>query len=429
MHQKNIDRHQKAVRAYLERRQLYPFRVVEGPPRDLGAVVVIPCFNEPDVCAPLDSLRACRSPGCNVEILVVINAPQHADPAVLEANQASLEAVRAWCGQPLPAWLTCHTLEYHDLPPRHAGVGLARKLGMDEGAARLAQAGRPGGLLISLDADCRVDPGYLDVLLSHFRRYPACPGVSVYFEHPLDLHGGDPVHRAVAEYELHLRFYVAGMRHAGFPYAFHTVGSAMACRAIDYARLGGMNRRKGGEDFYFIQKLAACGNYRSLTATTVYPGVRLSARVPFGTGPAVARNLRAGRGQQTYAVEIFEDLAGFCATAPELFEASRGTLGGRYAPALRAYLEQAGFDRALCEIRANVAGTDAFRMRLFRWFNAFRFFRFAQFASRNFYPRMPVVDASFDLMRSISPGASAPVPRELSPLLRWYRLNDRRGAC
>jgi hypothetical protein len=46
-----------------------------------------------------------------------------------------------------------------------------------------------------------------------------------------------------------------------FSYAYHTVGSAMAVKAYQYVKVGGMNRRQAGEDFYFIQKLVHSGNF------------------------------------------------------------------------------------------------------------------------------------------------------------------------
>ncbi len=428
MNQQIVNRNRNTIRAYLERRQLYPFQLRDVASEDLGAVVVIPCFDEPDICGTLDSLKDCRFPGCSVAILVVVNASEHAPAEALAANRASIRAIRDWCGRRRPAWLSCHVIEHQSMPERHAGVGLARKLGLDEGAGCLASNADGDGVLISLDADCRVDAAYLETLVAHFREHPECPGVSIDFEHPVDLEGDDPVHLAVAEYELHLRYYVAGLRYAGFPYAFHTVGSAMACRAVAYARQGGMNRRQGGEDFYFIQKLVASGGYRSVTATTVYPGVRRSSRVPFGTGPAVARALAGGGGQLTYAPEIFADLAVFCAGVPDLQSGSRPVTGRQYSPALEAYLDGTDFQQAIREIRNNVASPAAFHKRLFRWFNAFRFLKFAQFASGSFYPKPPVVDAAYRLMQQICVTGSGAVPAagsNMPALLRWYRSGER----
>ena len=105
-------------------------------------------------------------------------------------------------------------------------------------------------------------------------------------------------YHAIALYELHLRYYLHSVRSTGYPHAFHTVGSAFAVRADIYCQEGGMNRRQGGEDFYFIQKVAQRGSWSECNETCVYPSPRPSDRVPFGTGPAVARLIdRSGIGK------------------------------------------------------------------------------------------------------------------------------------
>ena len=77
--------------------------------------------------------------------------------------------------------------------------------------------------------------------------------------------------RKIAAYELHLRYYTHGLRFSNLPYSFQTVGSAMAVRCSAYQKQGGMNKRKAGEDFYFIQKIIALGGYSELNSTTVFP--------------------------------------------------------------------------------------------------------------------------------------------------------------
>jgi len=407
-----------AVERYLDRRQFYPFGVAAEPSPALGLVVVIPCFDEPDIGSVLESLAACDAPGCDVEILVVVNAPASATAATLVRNDAAAHCVREQAAGGMPDWLRGHVIEHNALPDAQAGVGLARKIGMDEAVARIVTASDHNGVIACLDADCSVAPNYLARLHQEFVEHPECPGVSIYFEHPGLFDADDPLHRAMIDYELHLRYYVAGQRQAGFPYAFHTVGSALACSTAAYVAQGGMNLRQGGEDFYFAQKLIAAGGYRTLNATTVYPGVRESARVPFGTGPALRRALDTGVGLETFAPQTFRDLARFCAALAEATPATLPTLVAGLPPVLRQFLDEQKFSERLVEIRANVASAASFRRRVGRWFNAFRFLKFAQFASRNAYPKVPVAVAAHEL-------AGFDAPRAAPDLLRWYRRQDR----
>jgi hypothetical protein len=192
----------------------------------------------------------------------------------------------------------------------------------------------------------------------HFEKNPRSPGCSIYFEHPLDGPLDVKVYEAIAAYELHLRYYVHGLRYAGFPHAHHTIGSCMAVRADVYKQQGGMNKRKAGEDFYFLQKIFPLGAFTELTDTTVNPSPRGSDRVPFGTGKAVQAHL-AGNKISTYPLEAFLDLKmlfdGLPATdrdEPLL----RSDLGDGLPESLRTFLPFTEIETFTCTLRAMANG-------------------------------------------------------------------------
>jgi len=414
----SIAKRRSMIERYLERRQFYPFGVTAEASPELGLIVVIPCFDEPDIDTVLESLADCEPPGCDVEVLVVVNAPEDAGTGVLARNAAVMSRIRDRPAGACSNGIQLHAIEYNALPAAQAGVGLARKLGMDEAVARIATTRDSAGIIACLDADCSVAPNYLVQLHEAFAAHPGCLGMSIYFEHPVVFDSDDPVHRAMIDYELHLRYYVAGQRLAGFPYAFHTVGSALACPAAAYVAQGGMNLRQGGEDFYFAQKLIAAGEYRVLNGTAVYPGVRLSARVPFGTGPAIRRTLDTGVAFETFAPQTFRDLGIFCTALAVAVPGTASEFAAGLPPTLRQFLNSQGFDQRLDEIAANVASDMSYRRRILRWFNAFRFLKYSQYASRGAYPKVPVAIAARELA---GPGA----PRDAADLLRYYRRRDR----
>ena len=346
------------VTNYFQRFGFSERQIDEPPPEDLGIVVVVPCFDEPDLIGALESLRACERPKFAVEVIAVVNSSADASKEAKARNRASAEIALSYA----------HVIHVSDLPPKHAGVGLARKIGMDEALRRFADVGRLwNGVILNFDADCRCDANYLGAIEAQFATHPRTRGCSIYFEHPpgpADL------------YELHLRYYVQGLRYAGHPYAFHTIGSCMAVRAQVYMEQGGMNKRKAGEDFYFLQKVIALGNYTDLLTTRVIPSARESDRVPFGTGKAVGEQLR-GKPALTYPFEAFEDLKAFF----EDIENPRDQV--------HKFLEPLGFEQKLREIRDNTAGADAFRNRFFRWFNGFAAMKYIHFARDRFYgPRV-----------------------------------------
>jgi hypothetical protein len=241
------------------------------------------------------------------------------------------------------------------------------------------------------------------------------------------------VYAAIINYELHQRYYLEAVRYTGYPYAYHTVGSAFAVRAAAYCRQGGMSKRQAGEDFYFIQKVAMQGNFSECHSTTVHPSARPSDRVPFGTGPAVARQLAEPDAPYlTYAPELFRHLRTFYALIPDFFacgpslrnaqggssshssDPSSGSLSSRRAeqhtgpvfrevfgslPALlQRYLEETGFLQELTEIHRNVASEAAFRQRFYRKFNMFRILKYLHYAGEQGVEKVEVGVAAREML-------------------------------
>src|SRR5690606_7285065 len=104
----------------------------------------------------------------------------------------------------------------------------------------------------------------------------------------------EPVTRATELYEASLRYHVLGLAHAGSPYAYHSIGSTLAVQARAYALVRGVPKRSAGEDFYLLDKLAKVAPLLRARGEPVRIRARFSTRVPFGTGPAVARIAATG---------------------------------------------------------------------------------------------------------------------------------------
>ncbi len=413
---------------YSQRHDAAPPLLEELPSSSLFQVVVIPAMGEepPLVASVLESLASAERPMRDVEVLVVINASQDAPAVWHERNRQLydhlLQHRRRW-ERP---WLRVHPLLLEPFAPREAGVGRARKTGMDEAARRLAQ--RDDGLIVSLDADTLVAPGYFTALERCFLAHPRLDGVSLHFEHPLE--GSDfpiEVYRAVAQYELHLRYFVQALRWCGHPHAVHTVGSAFAVRAAAYLRLGGMNRRQGGEDFYFIQKVVQAGRYRSLAGTTVYPSPRPARRVPFGTGPVIARLAGSGEEMFTYRWEAFRPLRLLFEALPALYRAQEtaARLYDSLPLPLQQTLPREVFLSRIREIRNNVAGEESFKKRFFRWFNVLHVIRYLNREHEEGKERSPVTR---EAARLLAARGVDEVPEEVIPLLEVYRKMDKEEA-
>ncbi len=252
----------------------------------LPGAIVIPALAETESIPRLiESLTADHTLAeSGLAVIFVVNNRLDASTAEKEDNLATLKLLASLQSKlSFPLGLVDAASKGLELPLKDGGVGLARKLGHDL-LLPLLDFSTADPLIVSLDADTVVEPGYAGAILDHFRRTSA-GGAVIPFRHlPAK---GEKESRAIERYELFLRCYVAGLSYAGSPYAFHTVGSAMACRASAYLKCGGMNRRRAGEDFYFLQALAKTSGVAQVNGTSVYPSPRRSNRVPFGTGRAV----------------------------------------------------------------------------------------------------------------------------------------------
>lgn len=426
------------VEAYFRRYGQFPELVTARPNGDLELVVVIPSHDEPDLMGTLESLRACWVPDAGVEVIVVINGSAGAAQSIKERNRRAYHRGVCWAAALPVGRVAYHFVLLEDFPDRHAGVGLARKAGMDEAVRRFSRAGRyEAGVIVGLDADCRCDPDYFTALVAHFREDSGTPGCSIYFEHPVGSTGRWRRERAIAGYELHLRYYVRALAFCGFPFAHHTVGSAMAVRVPAYVRQGGMNRRKAGEDFYFLQKIMALGEFTDLTATRVLPSPRDSHRVPFGTGRAMGV-LSIGETSEwtTYTLESWLDLRQWLSQVPVAFQVRSWRHPSLQLPeSIRAFLPASMAEEALQRILANTASETSFYRQFFQWLNGFRVLKFLHFARDRGHSPSPVTREAIRLLRAAGVGRGEPsdFPEEIGrasvpePLLEFYRRWERFG--
>jgi len=413
--------------AYIEKRILFPQLVKEAADDLTGIIVVIPSYNEPGIVNVLDSLALCTEPKCGTEVIIVINSPAGSSEDARKNNRTSLENIESWKSLNENCFFRLFALHIEDPDISGWGVGLARKTGMDEAVRRFESISNSDGLIVNLDADCCVETNYFTAIFEAFSGRKHRNSCSIYFEHPLsgnDFHSD--VYRSITLYELHLRYYYQGLAFSGFPYVFHTVGSAIAVRAGAYVKAGGMNRRQAGEDFYFIQKLVPLGGYFNLNTTVVYPSPRLSLRVPFGTGAMMTKMSESSSPQlETYSLAAFRDLRSLFTSAGKIYCLSQPDLNIFYnslPESIRLFISAPEWSEKLTEIKNNTAGEDSFRKRFFEWFNMFSIVKFMNQAHRDYYRKEPVEQCAFSLLKEMGINAGAEDPAEL---LQSYRSMEK----
>ena len=306
-----------------------------------------------------------------------------------------------------------------ELPEKTGGVGLARKIGLDRALGMLSPQGEGKGLLFSLDADTLVERDYLSSVRSFFRKRSPGAGV-IHFRHSRS--GDEEEKRAIVCYEIFLRYYVLGLKSARSPYAFHTIGSTMVFTPDAYVAVRGMNRRKGGEDFYFLNKLAKVTAIGDIGSTTVYPSPRRSGRVPFGTGRSMLRFLEEERNEYVlYHPRVFSLLNSWLRVVYENPGENERTLlamAGEIHPAVRTFLEEKGFPAAWGKIRQNAKGDRQLLQQFHGWFDGFKTFKLIRFLSGEACPPAFMFKALESLFREFEapfpffPGDSSIPPLE-----------------
>ena len=387
--------------SYFKKQALYPALITTAPESHLNICIVIPCYNESNIEATIQSIIDCTHIMQGTEIIVVINASERDSDQVKIQNKKTYRALLAMKEATDNYYLKTYPILLNDLRHKKSGVGAARKTGMDEAALRLSLVNNLNGLIVCLDADSMVQENYLETLKFYFQNHIDCPAASVHFEHPIE---GDQysnaIYESITKYELHLRYYIEAKKWTGLPYAFQTVGSSMVVRANAYMKEGGMNNRRAGEDFYFLHKYTLDKNFGEISGTTVIPSPRQSDRVPFGTGKAVQEILDNDLIYDTYNPKSFLGLREVIRNLPSIY-LDEDDWRVKLEPGFIEYYNSLDGDEKLQEIRENTANYQAFKKRFFSWFGAFRCMKYLHHMRDNHYVNVPVKEAANWLLKNL----------------------------
>ena len=368
------------VDKYFGRFLVSELEIIEPPKENLSLIVVVPVFNEPDVSSTLVSLFFNQDKyHFQVEVILIVNNATNSTDAVKKVNKNTYVFLKEFASLNNSSQISLYPFYVDNLNPKHAGVGWARKIGMDLALKRFRNLNY-NGLIVSLDADATVSSNYLNEINAFFIK-SNCSAVSIHFEHPLKGEGYSESHyHYIKLYELHLRYYKNALAFAGFPYAYHTVGSSFALTAAAYARQGGMNRRKAGEDFYFINKLIKGEIFGEIMDAKVIPSPRISDRVPFGTGRALLEAFDGVKNLElTYDFSIFKCLKKWID-----FVSIQNFEYDLFPEKIKKYIAKSEWDNNHLEMFKNSASHESYLKRFFTKYDAFWVLKFIHYSRDNF---------------------------------------------
>ena len=384
---------------YIERNVVYPEFINSEVSPLVSMSVMIPCLNEPEIFRTLESLWSCEPVRSYCEVIVVVNESENSSQEVKDFNQQNYLKLFDWKRENDRENLILHPIYVRSVNAKHAGAGMARKIGMDEVVRRFNALNRPEGVIISLDADCLVSSNYLREIESVFNGSKSCFATTLNFKHRVEEMTDTKQKLGIQLYEDYLHYYKKALDFAGFPDSIYTIGSAFAVRADAYVKQGGMNRRQAGEDFYFLNKLTKLGKITEINNAFVYPSARVSDRVPFGTGAAMTKWMNEdGDLTVTYNFAAFRDLKVLFDHVDSLFgnKADDGFLA-LLPVCVREYLQTLEFSRKLDEINQNSSSLLSFRKRFFQFFDGFLILRFLNLAHKKYYPQQKLSEAIMQL--------------------------------
>ena len=399
----------------------FPFRKINialEPSNDLKIIVVIPSYNEKNIQPTIDSLFLKQDDfSFNVEVIVLINNSESEIEEIKEQNLLTLKKLQNLSKTYIKSNMHLVPVLIGDLDSKHAGVGWARKLGMDLATQRFRTINF-NGTIVGLDADTVVESNYFNSIYSFFlnNNYNAA---SIHFEHPISGDSFSDIHfKQIIYYELHLRYYKNSLKYSNLPYSFHTIGSAFASTASAYARQGGMNRRKAGEDFYFINKLIKGEIFGEINDTKVMPSPRVSNRVPFGTGRAILEGLNAQKDLSlTYDFQSFEIIYSWINRIE-----NKDFKYGNFPEILKAYIGEEIWIKHHTMMLNNTNSHKSYLKLFYNIFDAFWMLKFIHFLRDNYYPNTSLLDNTNALLIKMG----YPIMGSITSQLGFFRKLDKK---
>ncbi len=387
------------VKKYLKKFSFRNVNIFPKTDNKYDLITVIPAIDEfENIKILIDSFEKNKTSFTNkILILFVINNSDSANEKVKKENLKTIRYLKELINQQKTKFRYSFidlSSTGNTLPEKIAGVGLARKIGMDAALLFFDYTSFEKKILLCCDADCTVATNYFDEVYKNFNNKKLTAAYVKYF-HPINLE--DKNSDAIINYEIFLRYYVLGLKYSHSAFAIHTIGSTMACDFEHYIKIQGMNKRKAAEDFYFMEKLAKITEVKEIKTTEIYPSNRGSWRVPFGTGQRVNRFISKERDEYLlYSPESFEILKKWNNYFFNLTEESEKKIESdikKISASLFLFLEKNNFFSDWKNIISNSKQNIQLRKQKNFWFDGFKTLKLIHYLRDTSFPQVPMFEA------------------------------------
>ncbi len=365
-----------STHSYLKKRGISgPWKIKPLINRTFNQAIVIPAYSEfKFLPLTLESINKNKPELLNQTlVVVVVNNANNSPQSIKDNNQLTIQKINENNYQFTLAVIDAASPGL-ELPLKHAGVGLARKIGMDLALPHLTS---PQSLIFCTDADTQVSPDYLSKVKQIFKSQNTSAAV-IGFSH---LKSQDSaINDAIGQYEKFLKTTAEKMQRAGSPYGYVSMGSTIVCTAEAYCAVGGMPRKKATEDFYFLQELTKYCGVHNIPETLVFPSPRPISRVYLGTGYRMEQ-IQKGFDITNlyYSDDAYRYLSKWLQLGGHAWENSLNDLLKDIKsihPNLIGFLKIEGIETIWSKIQNNAPSELHFKEQFHRWFDGLKTIRF-----------------------------------------------------
>jgi len=356
-----------------------PWEIAPKPEKtDYKFIIVIPSLREGENI--LHTLQSISSQNSELQkqllVIFVINNSENADNETKIENQKSKNLLNKFQGIFEIGIIDAYSK--FPLSNKHAGVGLARKIGFDLALPFTNK----NTILCALDADTTISPDYLIILDSYFSKQKVnCLVLGIKHQYSENLNE----EKAIREYEDFLYSTANKLKKINSPYGFVSMGSAMCFSPECYIKAGGISKKKATEDFYFLQEVVKTSSIKSIPEIIVYPSPRVSNRVYLGTG---FRMGQAKKGDKLiklkYDDESFKYLGEWIKLGEKSYQISIQQVlieAREIEIRLPIFLIQNKIEKIWRGLNSSSSNNNNFKSQFHRWFDGLKTYRFLKYFS------------------------------------------------
>ena len=369
-------KHQK----YLDKKSVHKQWSYQKNPikKNFDFIITIPCYDEYNYL--FKTLESIDEQDQNLLkktlVSIVINNSESEDPIIIQNNLKTFKKLLKYESSyeliAIDAFSTNNAIN-----KKNAGVGMARKISVDM-ALPYCQS---DSIICFIDADTKLSKDYLRTIHSSYikNRWVAA---TVNFEH---LRDEPKTIEIINQYEDFLKNTSKNLKENHSPYSYIPLGSTMICTKNGYITVGGMNKRKAAEDFYFLQELEKTVGIFHINDTLVYPSSRYLNRSYLGTSTRLKKCLDGELSIDSlyYSSKSFKILSKWIEIALKSQKISSEKVlekCNKIDPGLSKILIKLNFQKSWVGI-INAPSYQHFKEQFHRWFDAFKTLKLLKYYS------------------------------------------------